>query len=106
MSKYAPGPWEMKKTPSGKGKVVDRAGFSICNTTAGPYSEQCANARLMAAAPDLLKALQGLSADVEGMLGLAQDVLRAEIGNTNVAVLYHWLKQANAAISKAEETHE
>jgi lysophospholipase L1-like esterase len=46
----------MEKTPAGKGKVVDGGGFSICNTTAGPYDEQVANARLIAAAPELLHA--------------------------------------------------
>jgi hypothetical protein len=50
----------------------------------------------------LRTALNGLSANVEGTLGLAQDVLRAQVGNTNVAVIYHWLEQAQAALKATE----
>lgn len=49
-AKHTPGPWFDSTTPSGKGKVVDANGFSICNTTSGPYEQQRKDARLIAAA--------------------------------------------------------
>ena len=67
--RHTPGPWEATTTPAGKGKVVDRIGASICNTTAGAYKTQTANARLIAAAPDLLEALEELHDRVAGECG-------------------------------------
>lgn len=50
-----PGPWEAAETPSGKGKVLCGGVFSVCNTTAGPYKQQRADAAYIAAAsPDVL----------------------------------------------------
>lgn len=66
MTSHTVGPWFAKETAAGKGKVVDAQGFSICNTTAGPYAEQRSNARLIAAAPELLQALEALVAEVAG----------------------------------------
>lgn len=59
-TKQTPGLWLISETASGKIKVTDRNGFSICNITVGPYSTQRANARLIAAAPDLYAALERL----------------------------------------------
>ncbi len=55
---HTPGPWLVTKTPAGKAKIVDDNGFSIANATSGSYAQQEIDARLIAAAPDLLAALQ------------------------------------------------
>lgn len=47
------GPWSATTTPSGKGKVVDRNGFSIANMTSGTYVQQERDANLIAAAPEM-----------------------------------------------------
>ena len=58
MSKHTPGPWAVTLMPAGKAKVVDSHGFIIANVTGGPYAQGHIDARLMAAAPDLLAAAQ------------------------------------------------
>lgn len=60
MSKHTPGPWIQAETPSGKGKVINGSGFSVCSMQGGAYCQQIIDARLIAAAPDLLEALEGL----------------------------------------------
>ena len=57
MSGHTPGPWVASTTPAGRGKVANADGFSVANTTAGPYATQVANAHLIAAAPDLYSAI-------------------------------------------------
>ena len=37
-------PWAAQETPSGKAKIVDALGFSVVNTTSGPYDDQRATA--------------------------------------------------------------
>ena len=76
MSKHTPGPWFQTVTPAGKGKVVDRNGFSVANTTAGRYSQQIVDAKLIAAAPDLLDALESVLKTPRGTSG--RIILEAE----------------------------
>lgn len=53
--KHTPGPWYTAATSTiGHAYVVDSEGFTICD----PSPMGAANARLIAAAPDLLAALQ------------------------------------------------
>ena len=52
---------------------------------------------------ELLAVLRGLSAEVNGALGLAPLSLREALGNTNVAVLKDKVAEASAALAKAEE---
>lgn len=65
---------------------------------AAPETE--ARARLIAAAPDLLKALRFLTNEVGGLRGF-EDGLREVIGNTNWECLMLRLNQADAAMAKA-----
>lgn len=106
MSKHTPGPWEIQWTDmwcpetddwipeggfaehiraSGDGELYERE--SICGTCDGCNLIKAANARLIAAAPDLLKALQA-------MLDCCYDIER-DI-ETEDAV-----EEARAAIAKA-----
>lgn len=91
MSKHTPGPWTANKPTRDNGRAEIHAG---CMLVAQAFNwmldaegdEQCwADARLIAAAPDLLEALERLLADAD-----VRDA--AEAGA---------LKQARAAITKA-----
>lgn len=53
------GEWKDALTPMRKSKVVDSNAFSICTLSAGTPTDR-ANAKLIAAAPELLEALQYL----------------------------------------------
>lgn len=55
MSKRTPGPWEVWR-----GDVWSASDYLICNVNRAREVAPKANARLIAAAPDLLAALQGL----------------------------------------------
>ena len=88
MSKHTPGPWEMRGlTIFEPGKVA----LSIASITQHEPNAR-ANARLIAAAPDILEALKGLLADI-------QDYQRINNlgGDDN-----HWQAMARAAIAKTE----
>ena len=57
---FSAAPWSITATPSGKPKVVDAHGFSVCNLGGGSYVQNSIDARLIAAAPELLDALEAL----------------------------------------------
>src|SRR4051794_13527039 len=63
MVKHTPGPWYMAGVPA----VLSRDGVGIadCRTVDTTPQEQEANARLIAAAPDLLAACKALLADLD-----------------------------------------
>jgi len=79
MSKYTPGPW--KAFPSGI-YGTNRDGVCVCTRHKQAGDEWNANARLIAAAPDLLEALvdveEWLAAYVSGV-GAEWDEMRANI---------------------------
>lgn len=82
--KHAPAPWHVgEKYPTDI--YANRAGHAIARTCNPQIDGECeANARLIAAAPELLEALQGL---MTGFNGQMQDE--------------NAYKKANAAIAKA-----
>ncbi len=59
MSKYTPGPWEWDEDESG-GPGVIHAGKTLVAYFPWSNCNESADARLIAAAPDLLAALEGL----------------------------------------------
>jgi hypothetical protein len=84
MSEHTPGPWEIR------GDVIEAGGEIVCD----PFDNR-ANARLIAAAPDLLEALKA--------------IMKAEIAYTGaVEVAFEFagppdlVKHSRAAIAKAE----
>ena len=88
MSKHTPGPWAMPDSGQGRiSKVGVNGGWDgmIATADCGDYarsrSEGLANARLIAAAPDLLEALKDAVRDSESP--------------------GQWLYEARAAIAKA-----
>ena len=95
MSKHTPGPWRLNENNNWKTNPfsVTVRKFGVHSTTIAniptrmtvPPQEQQANARLIAAAPDLLEALQTLP---QGPLYTDEDWTR-------------WIETARAAIDKA-----
>lgn len=51
------GPWQLTSTPTGKQKVTDSNGFSICTSPFATSADRY-NAHLIAAAPELLETAQ------------------------------------------------
>lgn len=87
-NKHTPGPWYWSRdTMEDRCDITlhsEATGYSILYCCAKPREP---NARLMAAAPDLLEALQAL------------DTLFAPIAKDATAA--HWIDKARAAIAKA-----
>lgn len=90
--KHTPGPWDISEYKDGHAFVFDPDMGFVCNVMTGS-SEGVANARLIAAAPDMLKALKRMVDWFE------QD---------NPDPAYDELMLARAAIAKAEghPTHD
>ena len=88
-SKHTPGPWTATISQTSEGgdfwSVYGADDISIVYITLRKRQELAANARLIAAAPELLEALEGLCAEVD----------EHELGNPDV------LRTARAAIAKA-----
>ncbi len=98
--KHTPGPWKplnmfMGLTPS-VGAMGKQGGFDICPEVVsgiyGSVEESQANARLIAAAPDLLEACQLILANMEDTEDTGTD---RECGE------YEDIKKLRAAIAKA-----
>ena len=63
-----------------------------------------ANARLIAAAPELYEALSKLANEVAAICSLAEAAIRESAGNTNYSVL--WERQARATLALAKARGE
>jgi hypothetical protein len=77
--KYTPGPWEVEVDKSGEVTVyeaVTRENIDIC--TMGGNTNDGSNGRLVASAPDLLKALKHVL-DRATMPGFLRDEVKAAI---------------------------
>ena len=103
MSKHTPGPWLIGKRSSGGYSLINADGWeslarvvTVMEDDNRPCAEGVANARLIAAAPDLLEALKELS---RSFIGTYSDDQRSddEINNHRE----HWERMARAAIAKA-----
>ena len=57
MSKHTPGPWEEKHCPDGYGVFSGKVMVARIDNTVGEFNQEKRNARLIAAAPELLEAL-------------------------------------------------
>lgn len=58
--KHTPGPWFYTANDANGGMITDRRGTQVAWTLSGDPVENCANSCLIAAAPDLLAALESL----------------------------------------------
>ena len=91
---YTPGPWRYEYEPGYCGEIIARNGQTICTFTDEPLPS---NARLIAAAPDLLAALM----DFSEAMRQANDTPHL-IDNTHALQLA--VNSARAAITNATET--
>lgn len=102
---HTPGPWTLQpdKTFSELWdlRIVGANLISPGIVFGGLGEETDANARLIVAAPDLSDALKRLVSEVRGLLGISE-MLRHDVGNTNVHVLEQRVAEAEAAIAKSE----
>ena len=57
-AKHTPGPWQVSETVTGRPKVISNRGFAVCGFQSGAYDQMRTDARLIAAAPELLAALK------------------------------------------------
>lgn len=94
MSAHTPGPWmtTCRKT-GGDWELHDPTGRLVGTAVA------MSDARLIAAAPQLLDALIKLTNESAGFLAMADPITH---GNTNITVLDERIRLARAAISKAK----
>ena len=79
-TKHTPGPWTLKLTENGHPVIEDRVGRKVveqfCNGGTSEGSEGRDNARLIAAAPDLLAACKTMLSSMRLMDDGAEDVQR------------------------------
>lgn len=106
-TQFTPGPWEVGKDGYGSDGWVycdDVLGTAVARTDTGngviPKAQRDANARLIAAAPDLYEALKDASAVIEMMLRIAPDAT-ATFGEANGIQLAR--AKAAAALSKVSQ---
>lgn len=108
-AKHTPGPWSFRTdgVTGDNGIHADGTGIfaeafaDIRRAGEDARDEAHANARLIAAAPELLAALKKLTAEMVGIGGFGPEI-RELVGNTNWAVLTQRVQEAHAAIAKAE----
>lgn len=101
-TKHAPGPWEVRFRFGRETTVSGRQRYPICDTGTAPlgqanHAREEANARLIAAAPDMLEALKGAI----GALEFSRDY-HTDLGNAEQAFCQDKLDAALNAIRKAE----
>lgn len=105
MTKHTPGPWvsfipknsTVVEVHDKNGlPIIAWSGFDDCRRN---YSEQTANARLIAAAPQMLEALELLLASLpESEIEIARECW----GNTNTKIILFARNQVKAAIDAAK----
>lgn len=104
MSKHTHGPWVVEER---KGEFfigpLDRVSSRVeaVVVSFGASSARMANARLIAAAPEILEALSSLNAEVSAIGGFAFDVKRL-LGDEHWDRLINAVGDARKAIAKAE----
>jgi hypothetical protein len=98
MSKHTPGPWTVTKS----GVSVDAGMIRIRMEASGWTDEVKANARLIAAAPDLLAELRIMRDWLQAQLGEWLPVEPAHYPNQQLVEMREHLDHIEAAIKKTE----
>lgn len=99
MSKHTKAPWSASWDCNGLGYVGVGPNCTVAHIVVPPSGDQEANARLIAAAPDLLEALQSLEPLLEAVtIGLGRVWVEADGSKTDFGAA---LDEARAAIAKA-----
>ena len=100
MSGWTPGPWGVSDLFADFVKDSDGGRIADCRIDGETTEQTIANARLIAAAPDLAEALRCLSAEVNGLHAFER-AFREVYGNSNWEALQHQASKARAALAKA-----
>ena len=101
MSKHTPGPWEWGTSNYALWTRNERPGRGNCILESYPDGElrvSCSNARLIAAAPDLLKAAKMVNPAIDSILG----EYISKKGATNWGLVNDTLMALGTAIAKAD----
>jgi len=99
MSKHTPGPWEYQEQSDAYTHIVRGPdNLFICQLAQTTSSEIEANARLIAAAPELLEALNGYMSAVDQMNLAMDDGINV---HGAISAITGWAEMASAAIAKA-----
>jgi hypothetical protein len=102
-AKHTPGPWHIKRNPV-RLAVRDKNGDYIAEDIRGEKEEREANAALIAAAPDLLYAIQAF-VDYFEQAGIGSNLTGADeedgVNGFDGDTVFN-VRQAKAAIAKAE----
>jgi hypothetical protein len=99
MSAHTPGPWKIEDGRVIQGRAFDQSYRNICDLVRGQTPESAdANARLIAAAPDLLAALQEALDFAEDR----EDVNDGDYGIPEANAHMRLAMMLRAAIAKAE----
>ncbi len=98
MSKFTPGPWHVEGF-----EICGHGAEYICDLGNDYESNEnhVADAKLIAAAPELLEALMKLRNEAYAVLSLAEAEIAQSAGTTNLKCLCLRLEEADAAIAKA-----
>jgi hypothetical protein len=103
--KHTPGPWKVDPrtpeaiiAPAQEGETLARV-FFMYGDKEREQTQKSSNARLIAAAPELLEGLKALANEATGFIEYAD---QATHGVTNIRVLQGKIDAARAAIAKAE----
>lgn len=104
---YTPGPWHFGPSLNAPGQFFigqPRHNLTLAHVHNFSDGQREANARLIAAAPDLLEAVHDLSAFVAVMIGRGPDAIIPETQTTPLGVpvkIGEIMRDARAAIAKA-----
>jgi len=97
--RHTPGPWHLDATNCihRSGDDPDRTLLAAIRFMGGDNAEGIANARLMAAAPELLDALEQAEKEIRWQHDLHTPMFKGKVGEPDLAVA----RQARKAINKA-----
>ena len=95
MSKHTPGPWRASELGVLSDKLTSYGNWYVCSLIDPDNEEHKANARLIAAAPELLESLEDLLSNLDEM-GLAT------MPGDTFENMRETVDRARAAIAKAE----
>jgi hypothetical protein len=102
---HTPGPWRVDRSDDDPRIRSER--FGIALVTGGLDDDEAqpvrqANARLLAAAPEMLEALKRLRNEASAILSLAACELKEVVGHTNLKCFDNRIDEADVVIAKAE----
>ncbi len=95
---HAPGPWSFRGVRDASHRCVEAGPNLIASDIPSE-----ADARLIAAAPDLKRELLKLRNEVDGLIANFDDELRDVLGDASLDVLTERLTAASAALAKATQ---